>query len=457
MPTTAEEILGWSETYAQAIDAGCRAGWSHAYLIESEHAQGAAFYARALARAVNCEGMAPPEAPVQRARTKKSKKGDAPPTLELPQESVRILKPCGHCEPCRRTAAGSFPPVQEIWPVGLGISIDQVHEMIAQVANRMGPTQTKVFVLHSAEQMQTPAASALLKTLEEPPPRTVFVLATASSRELLATIRSRCRLVRLGLPNDADLVGRLNLDPAATPPLLLGMEVAGRHPEALLELQAHAKELSSWAPPADFATLTDLSKKAIRAAQKDPAGLTAVHSVLWGGWYGLNLLGVLARILGQLVNLGGGVPNPLQRVTALVASRGLLELQDLLVKEAEKATAAKLAALQEQFGDAYVHPQLAQVKMSYTIGRLHATLVLRALTVALRDASRPTPSSLGLPALDSTSIARMLRHLDVMRMYLRQNVNVGMVFDELFLGLSSTVPSGAIADGADGQAEAEVA
>ena len=76
------------------------------------------------------------------------------------------------------------------------ITIDQIREVAGRAAFRAYEGKSKVFILDPADLMQEPAANALLKTLEEPPERTLFILVTASPSALLPTILSRCQGVR---------------------------------------------------------------------------------------------------------------------------------------------------------------------------------------------------------------------------------------------------------------------
>jgi DNA polymerase-3 subunit delta' len=90
-----------------------------------------------------------------------------------------------------------------IEPDGAFIKIEQVRQLIGEVAYQPFEGRYRVAILDGAEQMRQEAANSLLKTLEEPPSRTVMVLVTASPYLLLTTIRSRCRLLQFGgIPED---------------------------------------------------------------------------------------------------------------------------------------------------------------------------------------------------------------------------------------------------------------
>jgi DNA polymerase-3 subunit delta' len=105
---------------------------------------------------------------------------------------------CGVCSTCRRIIRGRFPDVHHIVPEGPLIPVDVIRESVIPEAAR-SPFEgvRKVFVIEEADRMNPSAQNALLKTLEEPHEDTVFVLISDQEEELLDTIRSRCRTVRL--------------------------------------------------------------------------------------------------------------------------------------------------------------------------------------------------------------------------------------------------------------------
>jgi DNA polymerase-3 subunit delta' len=127
---------------------------------------------------------------------------------------------CGECDSCRWLAQGNHPDFREIVPEAaeeddegaegeggkgekaksLVIKIDQVRavaDFLSLTTHRAG---YRVLLLHPAESLHPAAANALLKTLEEPPPATLIVLASDRPARLLATIRSRCRLLPRAMP-----------------------------------------------------------------------------------------------------------------------------------------------------------------------------------------------------------------------------------------------------------------
>lgn len=99
------------------------------------------------------------------------------------------------CRTCHNIANGQHPDVQVIEPDGATVKIEQIRTLEADAALVPYEAQWKVFILNRAERMTEQAANALLKTLEEPPRRTVFILLTSAVSALLPTIASRCQTV----------------------------------------------------------------------------------------------------------------------------------------------------------------------------------------------------------------------------------------------------------------------
>ena len=113
---------------------------------------------------------------------------------------------CGECSACKRSLGLRHPDVHLIAPEGPIIPVDVVREVITpQVALSPFEAATKVFVIEEAERMHPAAQNALLKTLEEPPRDTVFVLLCDQDDELLETIRSRCSAIRLQAAPEASI------------------------------------------------------------------------------------------------------------------------------------------------------------------------------------------------------------------------------------------------------------
>src|SRR5262249_33128790 len=120
---------------------------------------------------------------------------------------------CGSCGSCTRIARGVHGDVLAIEPGDSGtIKVDQVREAIDRAAYRPFEGRRRVVIVDEADALVPEAQNALLKTLEEPPPASVFVLVTTRPDVLLPTVRSRCQRLRFGPLPAADVASVLVRD-----------------------------------------------------------------------------------------------------------------------------------------------------------------------------------------------------------------------------------------------------
>lgn len=150
-------------------------------------------------------------------------------------------EPCGECDACAKIIAGIHPDVVTLVREGAAniVPIESVrNQVIARIGLPPHEADVRVFVVEEATAMAPPAANALLKTLEEPPTRTLFVLCTSAPEQLLPTIRSRCQRVRFG-----GGAGLVDADPVRAERIAkLGAELASdRHDPTLPVRVAEAK------------------------------------------------------------------------------------------------------------------------------------------------------------------------------------------------------------------------
>lgn len=175
---TLTDIRGQQRAVAQLRRALASNRVAHAYLFCGPAHCGKHTTGLALAAALNCESTDPDKA----------------------------LLGCGSCSTCERIAAGNHPDVQTLQQEGAAqiIPIQTIRKrVIPQLGMAPHEGKARVFLIEEAAALQGPAANALLKTLEEPPARTHFVLCTVAPDQLLTTIRSRCQRVSFNaLPPD---------------------------------------------------------------------------------------------------------------------------------------------------------------------------------------------------------------------------------------------------------------
>ncbi len=134
---------------------------AHAYLFSGPRGTGKTSMARILAKALNCEQG---------------------PTAE----------PCGQCGNCQRIVQGTSLDVIEI-DAASNTSVDNIRDLREQVAFTPAESRYKVYIIDEVHMLSTGAFNALLKTLEEPPAHSVFILATTDPQKVPATIQSRCQ------------------------------------------------------------------------------------------------------------------------------------------------------------------------------------------------------------------------------------------------------------------------
>lgn len=109
---------------------------------------------------------------------------------------------CGTCNECRNAKAGGHPDVEIIRTEGLSIKVEEIRELLTRVAWAPSMGGWRVVVMEDADRLTESAANALLKAIEEPGTRTVWLLCAPTLHDLLPTIRSRCRHIQLHTPSD---------------------------------------------------------------------------------------------------------------------------------------------------------------------------------------------------------------------------------------------------------------
>jgi DNA polymerase-3 subunit delta' len=126
---------------------------------------------------------------------------------------------CGECSHCRSALSGAHPDVTLVQTEQLSIGVDEVRDLVRRAA--MSPTlgRNQVIVVEDADRVTERGADALLKSIEEPARRTVWILCAPTPDDVVATIRSRCRLLNLQTPTDGSVARLLETRDGIAPEL----------------------------------------------------------------------------------------------------------------------------------------------------------------------------------------------------------------------------------------------
>ncbi len=103
---------------------------------------------------------------------------------------------CGRCRTCRAISTDRHPDIHLLGPAGRMIKVEQIRQLRDAIALKPFEAAARMVIIDHAHTMNTPAANALLKSLEEPPPDTVFLLLTDQPGRMLPTVISRCQVIR---------------------------------------------------------------------------------------------------------------------------------------------------------------------------------------------------------------------------------------------------------------------
>ncbi|MGB9185802.1 MAG: DNA polymerase III subunit gamma/tau, partial [Solirubrobacteraceae bacterium] len=179
-PRTFADVVGQEQIVRTLSNAISRGRVHHAYLFVGSRGTGKTSTAKILAACLNCE------------------RG---PTIE----------PCGVCDSCVSIANATSLDVIEM-DAASNNSVDDIRDLREKVAYAPVSGRHKVYILDEAHMLSSQAWNAFLKTLEEPPPKTIFVLATTEAQKVLPTVVDRCHRFDFGRPTVeqvASVVGRV--------------------------------------------------------------------------------------------------------------------------------------------------------------------------------------------------------------------------------------------------------
>jgi DNA polymerase-3 subunit gamma/tau len=161
-PQRWDEVAGQAHVIQPLRNAVKAERVAHAYLFAGPRGTGKTTTARLLAKALNCLAESPAD------------------------------RPCGSCEHCLAISAGTFLDLIEI-DAASNTSVDDVRALRDRINYAPNKGRFKVYIVDEVHMLSTAAFNALLKTLEEPPPHAIFILATTEVHKIPATVLSRCQ------------------------------------------------------------------------------------------------------------------------------------------------------------------------------------------------------------------------------------------------------------------------
>jgi DNA polymerase-3 subunit delta' len=169
-PSVWDTLVGQHAVVDALRPAASGRGMNHAWLFTGPPGSGRSNAAVAFAAALQCEGQG-----------------------------------CGTCHACRTVLAGSHADVAVIRTQKLSIGVDEVRDLVRRAALSPVGRGWQILVIEDADRLTDQACNALLKAIEEPTERTVWMLCAPTTEDVLQTIRSRCRLVTLTTPTATDV------------------------------------------------------------------------------------------------------------------------------------------------------------------------------------------------------------------------------------------------------------
>ncbi|NOX21144.1 MAG: DNA polymerase III subunit delta' [Nitrospirae bacterium] len=191
-------VVGHNRQKAILLKALERGREATSYLFSGESGVGKGLFALEYAKAVNCL---------------------------TPKRVEGLLDACDQCSSCRKVSSGNHPDLMVVEPEGDQIKIDQIREITEFLSFSPYEGNKKVVIVRDAERMNQAASNAFLKTLEEPPDKSLIILVTASEESLLETIRSRCFRIKFAPLSKTDtrrVLDGLEEAPKKIPPLFIG-------------------------------------------------------------------------------------------------------------------------------------------------------------------------------------------------------------------------------------------
>jgi DNA polymerase-3 subunit delta' len=252
---------------------------------------------------------------------------------------------CGDCSGCHNVESGTHPDVRFVVPEGLSIPVALMRELVLRSATAPAAGRWQILVVEDADRLTEAAGNALLKAVEEPPERTVFLLCAPSDHpdDIPLTIRSRCRVVTLRQPAP-EAVAELLVERDGVTPELAGLVSlaaqghVGRARRLARDPEAMARRNAVLAIPRQLTGIGacfDAANGLISAAEAEADAATsgvdasersAMETALGAGGTGKGAAGAVRGSAGQLKELERRQKSRSTRAQRDALDRALLDL-----------------------------------------------------------------------------------------------------------------------------------
>jgi DNA polymerase-3 subunit delta' len=252
---------------------------------------------------------------------------------------------CGTCAGCHTTMTGSHADVRFVVPEGLSIGVGEMRALVLRAASAPTGGRWQVMIVEDADRLTEQAGNALLKAIEEPPPRTVFLLCTPSTHpdDVSVTIRSRCRVIPLRQPPAAAVASVLEWRDGVAPDVAIWAAAAaqghvGRAKRLARDPDARSRREAVLAVPrrlTGIGACFDAASALIEAAEAEAAATvsevdatekSALETALGAGGTGRGTAGAIRGAAGQLKELERRQKSRATRAQRDALDRALVDL-----------------------------------------------------------------------------------------------------------------------------------
>jgi DNA polymerase III subunit delta' len=324
---------------------------------------------------------------------------------------------CGECPACRQVAVGSHADLLLVRPDGLSYGVRQTRDLVLKAATAPVSGRWRVVLFEDADRATEQAANALLKAIEEPAPRTVWLLCAPYADDLPTTIRSRCRLVNLRTPPTAAVADVLKREGISAEQALAAAQAAqghiGRARRLATDPQAAQRRAEVLALPFQVGKLGEALAAAdalVKAARADAEAVTgeldeperdAMRRAFGEGSTGKGVATAVRGAAGALKDLESRQKSRATRVQRDSLDRALLDLagfyRDVLAvqfgADVELANAARHADLSQLAAASRPEVTVRRIEAimkcrQRLAGAVAPLLAVEEMTIALLDDHR---------------------------------------------------------------------